>query len=236
MSTQVLLEPAFVLHRRPYSDTSLIVELFSVNHGRISAVARSARGLKSRYKGKLELFSPLLVSWLGGRELKTLGNVELHGRPTLLDGDTLLCGFYLNELLMRLLHRDDPYPDLFDAYKKTLENLSNGAPVQILLRCFEKKLLHELGYGLPLNREIETGLPIEPSQYYHYIPDRGFLKSERDDSQIAIFSGHSLIALHNEQFDEEETLKEIKRLMRMAIGRHLGNKPLQSRELLKSRT
>jgi len=227
-----MLESAYVLHRRPYSNTSLIVELFTSNHGRMSAMARSARGLKSRYKGKLELFSPLLVSWLGRRELKTLGNVELNAKPILLDGNTLLCGFYLNELLMRLLHRDDPYPDLFTAYKNTLQGLSEGRPVQNVLRRFEKKLLHELGYGLPLSREIETGLPIEPDQYYQYIPDRGFLKSKKQESQMGVFSGNSLIALDNEQFDEEN-LKDIKRLMRIAIGKHLGNKPLLSRELLK---
>lgn len=233
MPTRILLEPAYVLHRRPYSNTSLIVELLSLNHGRVSVMARSARGLKSRYKGKLELFSPLLVSWVGRRELKSLGDIELNGRLMLLNGDTLLCGFYLNELLMRLLHRDDPYPNLFKVYKNTLQRLSNGGDLEKLLRCFEKTLLHELGYGLPLNREIETGLPIESDQYYHYIPDRGFLRSQKNDSRLAIFSGNSLIALRKEQFTEAQALKEIKRLMRIAIGRHLGSKPLQSRELLK---
>lgn len=233
MSTRITLEPAYVLHRRPYSNTSLMVELFTFNHGRISALARSARGLKSRYKGKLELFSPLLVSWFGRRELKTLGDIELSGRPTLLDGQMLLCGFYLNELLMRLLQRDDPYANLFDVYKNTLQQLAAGGHVQRVLRCFEKNLLHELGYGVPLNREITTGLPIKADQYYHYIPDRGFLNSQKDDAHRAIFSGNSLIALRQEQFDQEEILQDIKRLMRIAIGCHLGNKPLQSRELLK---
>lgn len=223
---KINLEPAYVLHRRPYRDSSLIINLFTLNHGRISVVARSARGLKSRYKGKLEMFSPLLVSWVGRRELKTLGDVELNGMPTTFSGDTLLCGFYLNELLLRLLEHEDPYPNLFRAYQKTLDTFKMKEHLQATLRCFEKKLLHELGYGLSF-------LKIEPENYYQYFPNRGFERCETVDEQGAVFSGNSLIALRDECFQDSVSLSDAKRLMRMVLSQHLGNKPIKSRELLK---
>ena len=233
MSSRIMLEPAYILHRRPYSNTSLIVDLFTLNHGRLSAIARSARGLKSRYKGKLELFTSMLVSWTGRGELKALGNVELKGAPLLLEGESLLCGFYLNELLMRLLHCDDAHPALFNIYDQTQQQLADRARLQVHLRCFEKKLLHELGYGLPLVREVETGLPIHPDQSYQYIPDRGFRGCSPSDTQAVIFSGKSLVALQQEQFNDEQSLKEVKRLMRMVLARHLGERPLKTRELMR---
>lgn len=232
MSSRITLEPAYILHRRPYSNTSLIVDLFTLNHGRLSAIARSARGLKSRYKGKLELFTSMLVSWTGRGELKTLGNVELKGAPLLLEGESLLCGFYLNELLMRLLHCDDAHPALFHVYDQTQQQLADRARLQIHLRCFEKRLLHELGYGLPLTRELETGLPIHPDQSYQYILDRGFRVCSPSDTHAMIFSGRSLMALQQEQFNDEQSLKEVKRLMRMVLARHLGGRPLKTRELM----
>ena len=169
MSQRVVLEPAFILHRRPYSNTSLILDLLTQNHGRISALAKSARGLKSRYKGALEMFSPLLVSWSGLRELKLLGTVELNGMPCLLEGESLWCGFYLNELLMRILHREDPCHRLFQHYQQALTQLRIPVSCETVLRIFEKELLNELGYGLPLQ------IPIEPDYYYQYVPDHGFL-------------------------------------------------------------
>ena len=233
MTTRITLEPAYVLHRRPYRNTSLIVELFSQHYGRVSVVAKSARGFKSRYRGALDLFSPLLVSWVGQRELKTLGNIELHDSPLMLEQSALLCGFYMNELLMRLLQRDDPYPDLFIFYQQTLRQLLQRNSLSLLLRQFEKKLLEELGYGLPLHREFQSGLPIDPNAYYEYIPDQGFLRSEKKVPDAFVFLGHSLIALNTGHFHEEKTLQDIKRLMRMAIACHLGSKPLRSRELLR---
>lgn len=224
MTHRVVLEPAFILHRRPYSNTSLILELLTLNHGRVAALARSARGLKSRYKGKLQLFSPLLVSWGGRSDLKFLADVELKGMPYLLEGESLLCGFYLNELLMRLLHHDDPYHHLFHHYQNALNQLIDGH-LETVLRCFEKQLLNELGYGLPLQL-------LEADQFYQYFPDRGFSPCEKSTEQN-IFSGKSLLALREEKFLDDESLKEIKRLMRLALSRLLGKKPLKTRELLR---
>jgi DNA repair protein RecO (recombination protein O) len=231
MANRIILEPAFVLHRRPYSNTSLILELFTANHGRISALARSARGLKSRYKGKLELFSPMLVSWSGQRELKILGEVEFNRMPYLLDGEALICGFYLNELLLRLLHRDDPYRQLFSYYETALAQLNQAINLSITLRRFEKKLLDELGYGLPLHRDVETGLPIESDQSYGYLPERGF--SCLLTAEAMTFSGKSLLAFRDENFIDELSLREAKHLVQIVLGRLLGAKPLKSRELLR---
>ncbi|WP_040933689.1 DNA repair protein RecO [Coxiella burnetii] len=230
MTKRVALEPAFILHRRPYSNTSLILELLTPNHGRVCALARSARGLKSRYKGKLELFSPLLISWSGRSDLKFLGDVEANGMPYLLEGEALLCGFYLNELLIRLLHHDDPYLRLFHHYQNTLEKLVNGR-LEATLRCFEKQLLDELGYGLPLSCDVEMKLPFKPDQFYQYLPDRGFLLCEKSEERD-VFSGKSLLALQEESFSDESSLKEIKYLMRLTLNRLLGKKLLKTRELL----
>ena len=223
---RVNLEPAYVLHRRPYRDTSFIAELFTANYGRVSVVARSARGLQSRYKGKLELFSPLLVSWAGRHELKSLGNIELQGMPLLFSGNTLLCGFYMNELLIRLLQRDDPYPNLFRFYQEALQKMTVRDQLQMTLRCFEKNLLQELGYGLSF-------LHIQPENYYQYVPENGFRLCHQDQSREDIFSGHSLLALREERCEDATWLPEAKRLMRLVLERHLGNKPIKSRELLR---
>ena len=226
----VFLEMAFILHRRPYSNTSLILELLTLNYGRVSALARSARGLKSRYKGKLELFSPFLISWSGRSNLKFLGHAELNGMPYLLKGEALLCGFYLNELLMRLLHPNDPYIQLFYLYRSTLKQLVNGQLEQSL-RCFEKRLLDELGYGLPLLYDVEMNLPLKSNQFYQYFPDLGFFSCKKN-GENNVFSGKSLLALQEESFPDESSLKEIKRLMRLTLSPLLGKKPLKSRELL----
>lgn len=230
MANRILTEPAFILHRRPYSNSSLILELFTANHGRVSVLAKSARGPKSRYKGKLELFSPLLVSWVGQRELKNLGEVDFCSMPYLLSGEALLCGFYLNELLLHLLHRDDPYRQLFSYYQETLAQLVQASGIQQTLRRFEKHLLNELGYGLPLHQDIETGLPIAAEKFYRYTPDRGF--SSEMTQETGLFSGKSLLAFREDRLVDEIALREAKRLVQLALGRLLGNKPLKSRELL----
>ena len=231
MMHRIILEPAFILHRRPYSNTSLILELLTLNYGRISALARSARGLKSRYKGNLELFFPLLVSWVGRGDLKFLGNVELNEMPYLLEGESLLCGFYLNELMLRLLYQGDPDHHLFYHYQNALHQLSEGH-IEASLRSFEKRLLEGLGYGLPLECDIERNTPFEENQFYQYIPERGFLLSEKK-GELNVFSGKSLLALREEVFSNIELLKEIKHLMRLALGRLLGKTPLKTRELLR---
>lgn len=232
MTHRITLEPLFVLHTRPYSNTSLIADCFSMRHGRFAALARSARGLKSRYRGKLQPFVPMLASWSGNREMKNLGDIELHGAPYALDRHALVCGFYLNELLMRLLQRDDPCPTLFNIYQMTLNALEKGQNIQIVLRCFEKNLLRELGYGLNLDAEALEGRSITMGEYYQYIPDRGFVLSDACNESVYLFKGECLLALHTETFLDEAILRDIKRLMRLVLRHYLGSKPLKSRELM----
>jgi len=232
VTQRITLEPIFILHTRPYSNTSLIAECLTMRHGRIVAIARSARGMKSRYRGMLQAFSPLLASWSGMRELKTLGNVERNGPVYQLEGQALICGFYLNELLIRLLQRDDPCVNIYDLYQTTLNSLEKALDFRSALRCFEKNLLRELGYGLPLRRDAQTGEPIDPELHYQYLPERGFLQCHEPTEDVMIFPGRSLLALHEEQLEYADALRDAKRLLRIALSQHLGGKPIKSRELL----
>ena len=224
------LTSVYVLHTRPFNNTSLIVELFSKNHGRISVVARSARGPQSRYQGKLQLFTPMLAAWSGRHELKYLGNIELHAMPIQLNQKPLFCGFYLNELLMRLLHKEDSHPLLFEHYHHALSCLGKKDDLSVVLRLFEKKLLDELGYALPLTYEAKTQLKIHAENYYRFEQNQGFFQCDAtDDSNV--FFGKDLLFIAAEQFENERTCLAAKRLMRMALQSILGSRPLNSREL-----
>ena len=229
---RVALTPVYVLHRRPYRNTSLLVELFSKEHGRVSAVARSARGPKSRYRGNLQAFIPMQASWSGHGELKSLNALELEGGFYPLMGKTLVCGLYLNELLLRLLQRHDPYPRLYQLYEQTLKLLVKADAFEHSLRLFEKNLLCELGYGLLLHCEAKTGAPIQDQHHYRYQPELGFIRSVEAETQDYLFCGKSLLDLEREELENEQSLKDAKRLMRMALNLHLGDKPIASRELL----
>ena len=228
---RINLEPLFILHSRPYSNTSLILDCFTRHYGRVSAMARSARGLKSRYRGMLQLFSPLLASWTGSRELKNLSTVERQGPIYRLEGRRLVCGFYLNELLQRLLQREDPHPEIYVLYQSTLHELEKENDPRSALRCFEKRLLQSLGYALPLQQDAQSNECIFAEAYYQLIPDRGFLRCQLNRENQFIFSGKTLLALANESFDEASLL-ESKRLLQLVLSRYLGNKPIKSRELL----
>ncbi len=225
MSNRVDLEPAFVLHTRPYRNSSLIVELFTMRYGRVGVMARSARGPRSRYRGILQPFSPLLVSWTGRSNLKNLGNVELCGLSYQLDGTALLCGFYLNELLMRLVKHDDPYLKLYERYQTTLNALESGHQVQVQLRYFEKNLLSELGYGIPLLHDVTSGCEISAAGFYRYVPERGFVQCGQGD-QALVFPGSLLLALYHETLVEHGDLNLVKQLMRLVLSRYIGEKPL----------
>lgn len=220
---------AVVLHTRPFRNSSLIVELFTRDFGRVAAVAKSARGPRSRYRGRLMPFSPLIVSWTGRHELKTLGVVESIVCGAGLGGDALLCGFYLNELLMRLLGKEDPYPDLFDRYLSLLHTLDTSH-AEVGLRYFECHLLNALGYGLSLTQDYVSGRSIDSHLTYRYVPAQGFLQTE-NVHDINAFSGHVLLALSQQQLSTKDDVKAAKRLMRLVLSRHLGEKPIYSRDL-----
>lgn len=227
---RVALEPAFVLHTRQYRNSSLIVEMFTMRHGRVAAVARSARGPKSRYRGRIQPFAPILASWVGRSELKSMGTVESNGRSYVLEGSPLLCGFYLNELMMRLVGHEDPFPSLYERYQNTLNSLEQGGVFEAHLRYFEKHLLQDLGYGLSFSRDLTHG-DIDPNGFYRYMSDRGFHQADPNDD-VALFPGSMLLALKNETLETPEDLRFAKRLMRMALSPYLGKRPIHTRALL----
>lgn len=230
---RIALQPAYVLHHRPYRETSMLLDVFTQEHGRIGLVARGVRKNRSPLKALLQPFTPLLISWQGKSELMNLMTAEANGLPLHLRGDCLLSGFYLNELLMRVLHKHDPCSRLYTVYHETLVELQAPVLQQKTLRLFEKKLLEELGYGLQLEQDIMTGEPFIPEEYYRFHPELGFTSQEEEkkETPLTMFSGKSLIALAQEQLEDLECLRDIKRLMRLVLTPLLGTQPLQSRKL-----
>ncbi|MBI2778826.1 MAG: DNA repair protein RecO [Gammaproteobacteria bacterium] len=241
--SQISLQPAYVLHSKPYRDTSLLIEAFTPEFGRIGLVARGARAAKSRMRGLLQLFRPLLISWVGKGDLVTLAAAEEHGLAPVLGGRALLSGFYLNELLLRLLHRHDPHPALFHMYDAALHGLAaqadgnppdGDAQLQQTLRTFEKNLLQEVGYGLVLDHDVVTGSSIEADGKYRYHLEKGPIQLAAPEVEKGVgisIQGRSLIALAQNDLGDASVLREAKRLLREALAVHLGPKPLRSREL-----
>ncbi|MEW6354600.1 MAG: DNA repair protein RecO [Pseudomonadota bacterium] len=229
---RVVLQPAYVLHQRPYRDTSALVELFSADFGRVGAVARGARAAKSRMQGLLQPFQPLLVSWSGRGELVTLTGCEAAGPAQRPAGATLLSGFYMNELLLRLLHRHDPHRGLFESYAAALRNLEDVNQEQRTLRIFEKHLLQELGYALVLNHCADTGAALQENRLYSYQLEKGPLDVDAPRPYDITVHGRTLLALDQETLHDGAILREAKRLTRAALALYLGDKPLRSRALL----
>jgi len=229
-------QESFVLHARLYLESSLLLELFTPDYGRISAIAKGARRPKSRMRGLLQPFVPLLVSCVGRGELLTLCAVDSAGISPLLSGRHLMSALYLNELLVRLLHRHDAHPDLFWQYKATLLQLETTEDAQEILRLFEKFLLKTLGYELPLLKDAESGALVEAENFYTFDPLRGPQliggKAVGDKQLPGMFKGRSLLALAEENLKDRTVLADVKRLMRQALAVHLGSKPLESRKLL----
>lgn len=220
---------AFLLHSHPFSETSLILEIFAREHGRLALLARGARRPRSSLRGTLHAFQPLALSWFGGGEVKTLAKAEWLGGLPLLRGPGLLVGYYLNELLMKLLPREDPHPVLFDAYGAALMALSRGATEAAELRRFEKILLRELGYGLRLDRDAQ-GRPIEPQRRYRYLVERGALPAEESAAGYLI-NGKTLIDLAEDNYADPRTLAEAKQLMRALLAHYLEGQTLQTRRV-----
>jgi DNA repair protein RecO (recombination protein O) len=226
-------QSGLVLHARDYSETSLILEVFTARYGRLGLMAKGARRPSSRVRGLLKPFQPLLLSWTGRGELPILTGAEVDGQAPLLGGPALYCGFYLNELLMHLLHRHDPHETLFATYRAAIAALAMADQTETVLRSFECRLLGDIGYGPVLERDVNDA-PIEPDSWYDYIPERGpvpMVEPDRTRAQGVMLRGASLIALANNELIDAEVLRESKRLMRVLLARHLGDKPLHSRKL-----
>ncbi len=226
------LEPGLLLHRRPYRDNSLLLEVFTASHGRTGLVARGGRGGRGRGQGLLQPFQPLLLSWRRHGELGTLTGAEAQGSVLALKGLALFSGFYVNELMLRLLRRDDPHPELFELYHQTLKALARAGETdpQPVLRLFEKRLLEGLGYGLLLDVEADSGMPVEAGARYRYELERGPVRDAGIGSEG--IQGASLLALARENLEDERTLQECRRLLRRALALYLGDRPLKTREVL----
>ncbi len=226
-------QPAFVLHGYPYRETSLVLEVFTRHFGRVALVARGARRPRSALRGVLLAFQPLLLSWAGKSELRTLHKAEWQGGLPQLKGIALLCGFYLNELIIKLLPRDDPHEQLYQTYYQTLHTLSNGGEHTVTLRRFEKQLLKELGYALTLDHDVASGDAIQPGRNYQYLIERGPVQSGGGDENRLELTGQTLLDMARDNYSNPLTMQQSKALMRVLINHYLGNQSLNTRQLLK---
>jgi DNA repair protein RecO (recombination protein O) len=229
---RVTLTPAYVLHQYDWRETSRIVEIFSREYGRLGLVARGSRRKNSPWKALLRPFQPLLLSWMGTGELATLIDAESANVPCAIRGRALMSGFYMNELILRLLPRQDPHPDLFYQYMSALSNLEQStAPT---LRKFEMNLLSALGYGLNIETDAISGQPLEVETKYCYEIEKG-LVPVRDNSQTGIgISGRSLLAIASGNYQKSEYLSDARNLLRSIIDHLLGDKPLKTREVMRA--
>ena len=226
-------EPGYVLHSYPYKETSLIVEAFSRRLGRVALIAKGARRPRSALRGVLHAFQPLRLTWSGSGELNTLMTAEWQGGVPFLSGFGLMCGFYVNELILRLLPRDDSHEHLFDAYAASLERLGRGDPTAAVLRGFEKRLLAELGYAMLLDRDAASGAPIDPSMQYLYDPERGPIPAGGGNpAGEMVVRGSTLIDLDRDDFSSGQTLQQARGLMRALIGQRLHGQTLHTRSVL----
>lgn len=238
----------FVLHTYPFKETSVVAEVFTRDHGRVALIARGARRPASALRGLMQPFTPLLLSWFGKSELKTLHAAEWQGGLTAPQGRALMCGFYLNELLLRLLARGDAHELLYERYLATLGQLASEAcgtdgervtHLEQILRRFEKSLLGEIGYGATFDVEAGSGAAVRAQAHYVFQPERGVLR-RLDGMEEGVpgcpVSGQTLIDLAADRFERQATLVESKALMRMLINHTLGAKPLYTRQLLRDLT
>lgn len=232
---KIELSPSFILHRRLYRETSLLLDVFSREHGRISLVANGVRKKGSNKSELLQIHQPLLLTWSGKGELMNLVAVEADGMAYRLAGNWLIAGFYINELIIRLLHLHEAHPELFDIYRQTLESLSNHEMgEQVILRVFEKRLMESVGYGMSIVHEAGSVKDIDPGIIYYYQAENGASSSVPAMGDYVKVSGNALISLANESFETQEVLTEIKKLMRYVLNKHLDGKQLASRNLYKS--
>jgi DNA repair protein RecO (recombination protein O) len=220
---------AFLLHAYPYSESSLILEVFSRDHGRLALLARGARRPRSALRSVLLSFQALELGWFGSGEVKTLARAEWLGGTAFLRGEGLLLGYYLNELLLKLLPREDSHVALFDAYASALAALSRGAFETAELRRFEKILLKELGYGLVLEHDAR-GHSVEADVRYRYQVEYGAVRESESDSGLAIL-GKTLLDLAADDYVDARSLLESKQLMRHLLSHHLSGQMLQTRRV-----
>jgi DNA repair protein RecO (recombination protein O) len=225
-------QPSFVLHSYPYRETSLILDVFSRDHGRVALVAKGAKRPHSALRGVLQTFQPLGLSWTGKGEVRTLTQAEWVGGMLPLAGDALLCGFYVNELLVKFCAREDAHPALFNHYVLTLSRLAHGEPALYALRSFERVLLRETGYAMALNKTI-TRQPVVAGQKYVFDPERGVREASDDlPAQWPVIVGQTLLDMEADDYHRPQTVAQSKTLMRFLLNTYLGGTPLATRQIL----
>ena len=223
-------QAVYILHSYPFKETSLVVELFSKEFGRIAAVAKGARRPHSAMRGMLQSFQMLDGAWSGKNELKTLHSLDWSAGLTLLKGEALMCGFYMNELLLRLLPREDAHESLFAYYQTALKTLAESQNLAITLRRFELKLLQEMGYAVPLLQD-ENDMAIEADMNYRYEAEYGACELGATKNGIQL-SGKTLLDMARDDYADSITQSQSKQLMRYLLAHYLGDKPLHTRQLL----
>ncbi len=219
------LQPAFVLHRRPYSNTSLLLEAFLLDDGRLPLLAKGVAG-RGLGASLLQPFVPLLLTHSGRGEVRTVGRFEAAGPAYPLRGEHLYCGFYLNELLVRLMQRSEPHGPLFASYQETLQALAQGGDPEPALRRFEVRLLEDLGYALVLDHEASHDAVLEPAGRYDYVIEKGPVVAARGE-----LAGSTLLKLRSGETLVGDERREARRLLRRVLDHYLGGRPLKSREL-----
>ena len=225
------LQPAWLLHHRPWSDSSRILDLVTRDHGRVTLFAHGARRAKSPLRGVLRPFQPLVISWSGRADGGTLTSAEAAGRAPALEPGRLLSAYYLNELLLRLLPREDRHETLFDAYGAALAVLGAGEE-QPALRGFERVLLEELGYGVDLTRDAGSGRPLEGDRYYHFEPGRGVLAVREGDPGPDVHAGRDLLAVARGELGLAAAQRAARGIYGAAIAQCLEGRGLASREVM----
>ena len=228
---RVANQPAFVLHSYPYKETSLIVDVFSRDHGRVALVAKGAKRPHSRLRGVLQTFQPLSLGWSGKSEVRNLIAAEWLGGMLPLEKAALLCGFYLNELLVKFVARDDPHPALFNHYVEALNRLAHDETAAIVLRRFELVLLKETGFAGDIGIDAENREPVKPDAWYVVDPERGPRPARLSDTSPRV-SGKTLLDMQRGDYSDATTQSQSKFLMRFLLAHHLGGVPLNTRQIL----
>ncbi|CAN7437431.1 DNA repair protein RecO [Trinickia sp. LjRoot230] len=230
--SRIAEQPAFVLHSYPYRETSLVIDVFSRDHGRVALVAKGAKRPHSALRGVLQTFQPLSMSWSGKSEMRTLTGAEWVGGMLPLSGDALLCGFYVNELLVKFCAREDAHPQLFNHYVVTLTRLAHEEPAVQVLRSFERVLLRETGYAMALDRTAARQA-VTPDGRYVFDPERGVREASPEWPSVwPVVSGQTLLDMENDDYRRTQTVAQSKTLMRFLLNTYLGGVPLATRQIL----
>ncbi len=242
MSRIIEMQPACLLHSRPFRDSSLILDFLTPDYGRLSAISRGGRGAGSKSKSLLQPFTPVHISLSGKGELKTLRSIELRRAPVSLRGEKLFSALYINEIIVRLFQSHEADPEFFVNYEETLTNLAGNEDTEPVLRHFELSLLDTMGYGVDFTAEAHSHEPVVSERWYYFQEEIGFilvqdisLMSDNRGAGEGIFRGMDLINIHNRDFSDPETRKAAKSILRGILNNHLGAAPLRSRSLFKRR-